>query len=301
MPKVKGPLLSGDAQGQFGRKMIFKRGGIVVNYFKPRNPNSPAQQAVREAFRSLYMAGLTQEQADLLYSAINHLHDDRYLPEADRRYRRGWAIEFVNNVNTPEYPMDQWASIGAGGIAALEDVENHPGIYRINSHSANANSGRYGRFQSTAVMIFQGGESLEIIFRVPSAANVLHRLGWHDLQAVAGQPVDGAWLEIAGATVTGKASSNSSVSTTPTSYAIAENAWYRGRLSVREDLSAVDYSLFASPGVTPLWESSVAANIPTGAGRNFGGLLVAGKTTGGTANIFDIDWLKFSCNKVLDR
>jgi hypothetical protein len=301
MPKVKGPLLSGDAQGQFGRKMIFKRGGIVVNYFKPRNPNSPAQQAVREAFRSLYMAGITQEQADLLYAALDHNHDDRYFPAEDRHYRYSWVVECAINVNTPEYPMDQWASIASGGIAPIEDEANHPGIYRFTSHSANANSGRYGRFQSIAVMIFQGGESLEIIFRVPSANNVLHRLGWHDLQAVAGQPVDGAWLEIAGATVTGKAANNSSATTTPTSYTIAENTWYRAHLAVREDLSAVDYSLFASPGVTPLWESSVAANIPTGAGRNFGGLLVVGKTTGGTANIFDIDWLKFSCNKVLDR
>lgn len=78
MPKVIGPLLSQDARGRFGHRMIFRRGGIVVNYFKPRNPNSAAQQAQREAFRSLYVPGLTQEQADLLYAAIVHLHDDRY-------------------------------------------------------------------------------------------------------------------------------------------------------------------------------------------------------------------------------
>lgn len=79
MPKVTGPLFSLKARGQLGKALIFKRGGIVVNYFKPRNPNSAAQQAQREAFRNLYMAGLTQEQADLLYAAIDHLHDERYV------------------------------------------------------------------------------------------------------------------------------------------------------------------------------------------------------------------------------
>lgn len=80
MPKVTGPLFSLKAVGQFGKSLIFKRGGIVVNYFKPRNPNSAAQQAQREAFKELYVSGLTQEQADLLYSAIAHLHDDLYSP-----------------------------------------------------------------------------------------------------------------------------------------------------------------------------------------------------------------------------
>lgn len=78
MPKVTGPLFSLKAQGQFAKSLIFKRGGIVVNYFKPRNPNTPAQQAQREIFKDLYTMGLTKEQADLLYAAIAHLHDDRY-------------------------------------------------------------------------------------------------------------------------------------------------------------------------------------------------------------------------------
>lgn len=78
MPKVTGPLLSRDARGQFARSLIFKRGGVVVNYFKPRNPNSEAQQAQRAFFLEEFVPGLTQEQADLLYAAIGHLHDDRY-------------------------------------------------------------------------------------------------------------------------------------------------------------------------------------------------------------------------------
>lgn len=80
MAKVQYPLLSGDARGQIGKGLIFRRGGVVTKYFTPRNPNSPAQQAHRAQFRSYYMAGLTQAQADLLYSALSHLHDGIYAP-----------------------------------------------------------------------------------------------------------------------------------------------------------------------------------------------------------------------------
>lgn len=78
MPKVTNPLFSGDARGKFGNLFIFTKGGQVRRYFKPRNPNTPAQQAVRQAFKEFSVPSLTQEQADLLYAMIQHLHDDRY-------------------------------------------------------------------------------------------------------------------------------------------------------------------------------------------------------------------------------
>lgn len=78
MAKVINPLLSGDARGQFGKQMIFRKGGVVTKMFAPRNPNSDAQQAQRLAFRRNFVTGLTQAQADLLYAAIIHQHDDLY-------------------------------------------------------------------------------------------------------------------------------------------------------------------------------------------------------------------------------
>ena len=50
----------------------------MTRVFSPRNPRTIAQQANRQAFKDLYMSSLTQAQADLLYAAIMHLHDDRY-------------------------------------------------------------------------------------------------------------------------------------------------------------------------------------------------------------------------------
>jgi hypothetical protein len=67
-------------RGKFGRLAIFTRGGYARRIFKPRDPKSLAQLAVREAFKDALMAGLTKEQADLLYAAIAHLHEDLYSP-----------------------------------------------------------------------------------------------------------------------------------------------------------------------------------------------------------------------------
>ena len=78
MAKVTNPLLSGDASGDFGKKIVFRKGGTVTRYHKPRNPRSPAQVAHRQAFKEYYMSALTQAAADLLYAALEHLHDDRY-------------------------------------------------------------------------------------------------------------------------------------------------------------------------------------------------------------------------------
>lgn len=78
MAKVTNPLGGTDARGRLGKRMVFRRGGVVTRYHVPRNPNTPAQLSAREAFRNLVMSYLTQAQADLLYAAIEHLHDDLY-------------------------------------------------------------------------------------------------------------------------------------------------------------------------------------------------------------------------------
>jgi hypothetical protein len=78
MAKVKFPLLSGDVSGDFGKMVIFTRGGKVRKYFRPRNPRSAAQLAQRERFKEFSMAGLTKEQADLLYAVIAHTHPELY-------------------------------------------------------------------------------------------------------------------------------------------------------------------------------------------------------------------------------
>lgn len=105
------PLMSGDAWKAFGKRLIFRRGGVVTRYFVPRDPKSAAQLAVRESFKENYVGSLTpeekelldallaheylhsylsglnaddhsqyfnEERGDLRYSLLTHLHDDRY-------------------------------------------------------------------------------------------------------------------------------------------------------------------------------------------------------------------------------
>lgn len=78
MAKVTNPLGGIDARGKIGKRMVFRRGGVVTRYHVPKNPNTIAQQNARQAFKDLVMSYLTREQADLLYALITHDHDDRY-------------------------------------------------------------------------------------------------------------------------------------------------------------------------------------------------------------------------------
>lgn len=78
MAKVKYPLFSGDAAGDFKKQMIFRKNGVVSKYFVPRDPHSVAQLEVRARFLEFYVANLSREQADLLYAAILHLHEEDY-------------------------------------------------------------------------------------------------------------------------------------------------------------------------------------------------------------------------------
>jgi hypothetical protein len=91
MAKVIHPLFSGTVRGSFGKHVIYRRGGVVTKYFVPRDPKSAGQLAQRAYFLEHYVGSLTQEQADLLYSAILHLHDDVYSPLAHGHDHGGLA------------------------------------------------------------------------------------------------------------------------------------------------------------------------------------------------------------------
>lgn len=78
MAKVSSPLGGSDARGQFGKRMVFRRGGVVTRYHVPHDPKTPAQLAQRQAFKELIMSYLTEVQARLLFSLLDHLHEGIY-------------------------------------------------------------------------------------------------------------------------------------------------------------------------------------------------------------------------------
>lgn len=53
MAKVINPLLSGVASGQLGHMMTFDKRGFVRQYVTPANPNTVAQQGVRNTMKDL--------------------------------------------------------------------------------------------------------------------------------------------------------------------------------------------------------------------------------------------------------
>lgn len=110
MAKAKNPLGGTDARGRIGKQMVFRRGGVVTRYHTPRQPNTIAQQNAREAFRNLVMSYLTQAQADLLYAAIVHLHDERYS-----------LLDHVHVLQAHQHPID---------IGAVESVARGVGDRR---------------------------------------------------------------------------------------------------------------------------------------------------------------------------
>jgi hypothetical protein len=131
MAKVKLPLFSGDVSGDFGKKMIFRKGGVVSKYFKPRNPKSVAQQAQRGFMRSYYMGALTQAVADLLYSALGHLHDDRYLQSVAQQDHGSLAglgdddhSQYFNQTRGDERYLQSVPQQDHGGLAGLGDDDH---------------------------------------------------------------------------------------------------------------------------------------------------------------------------------
>ncbi len=132
MAKVKYPLFSGDVRGDFAKIAIFRKGGIVSKYFVPRDPKTAAQLAVRFAFRDLYMAGLTRAQADLLYAAIVHLHDELYSP-LDHVHDHG-ALEGLEDDDHSQYLNEER---GNDRYSLLE--HDHNSIYSLLAHLHDSN------------------------------------------------------------------------------------------------------------------------------------------------------------------
>ena len=146
MAKVQFPLLSRDASGRIGQQMVFRKGGIVTRWHQPTGAPTAAQLSHREAFKAYYMSALTQAQADLLYSSILHLHDDRYA--------------LLSHDHASLY-------------AALS--HNHSGVYSPTSHTHNAGQSAT-MYLTAAQSIVTSGAWQEVAW----TGEVSDPNGWHD-------------------------------------------------------------------------------------------------------------------------
>jgi len=164
---------------------------------------------------------------------------------------------------------DPWvgASLAGGTCAAAAATSNHPGQIRL---STGAVIGGGYRFMTAVDCIrIAGAEHSEFIFQTPpNFANVYSRLGFQD-SITTGVVRDGVYVSLIANVLAGQTRNNLAASTTGTSYNMAVSTWYRAKIAVNSNATLVTFVLYSAAGVV-LWTNTLAANIPTAAGRETG-------------------------------
>ena len=164
---------------------------------------------------------------------------------------------------------DPWvgAALAGGNCAAAAATSNHPGLIRLSSTTTIASGYRF----MTAVDCIRiaGAEHSEFIFQTPpNFTNVYTRLGFQDV-ITSGAVTDGVYISLIANVLAGQTRNNTASSTTGTNYTLAVSTWYRAKIAVNSDATGVSFWLYSSAGVI-LWTDTLAANIPTAAGRELG-------------------------------
>lgn len=210
--------------------------------------------------------------------------------------------DFLYN-GTLQIPGMLGAALSSGTCAVVAGEANHPGIVSL-SDSTTANGG-YNFATAMNAILLSGGEKAVFVFKpVSLRAAASFRLGWMDSVAVQTSPTDGVFFKsIANGTaitIIGMCVSNAVSGSTP-AYTLTANTWYRGEIEINDAGTLVTFTIYSEAGAQ-LWQQTLAANIPTGAGRQTGFAVMAGETsTDAAAVIVQLDYLSMFKNKTLVR
>lgn len=197
------------------------------------------------------------------------------------------------------------ALISAGSFAVSTDNivasqhAQHPGVNKITS-SATANSGAWIG-TPTASILLAGGEVAEFCFLIETLTNTTHRFGFHDATSST-DAVDGAYIELpagSGAAV-GKTSSNSTRTTSATIATLVVNTWYRAKIVVNRDATAVDFYLFNDAG-NQLGTVQNTTNIPTASGRETACRWISTNSGTVVTDLAHLDYMAFEETRALNR
>lgn len=196
-------------------------------------------------------------------------------------------------------------AISSGTVAAVGTTAAHPGVIAMKDSTTVAGGYKYG---CTGAQLIAGGESFEVIFQTVSTSKsgTGRKMGWLDTAAGNTLPVDGIWFNISESsagvmTLYGNTSSNNVRKGTLTAYTPASATWYRGIITINSAANLVTYTIYNEAGVSQ-WTDTVAASIPTGAGRDTAPcLIVAESTTAAGADLLRLDYVSWSILKVLTR
>lgn len=189
-----------------------------------------------------------------------------------------------------------------GTLVSGTVTANHPGVVIFKS-SVAANSGYIvAALSSFSQMLLAGGEAYEVVFTVETTTNTTARLGYHDAGSITA-PVDGVYLQIVEATLTGVAMSNGSETDTPDTVTLTQGVLYRAKIVLNANASLATFTLFTcADGLPVTWtRNTVASNIPTGGGRYCSPDMIATNAGTTAVNLISLDWFRYSIDRVLVR
>jgi len=215
--------------------------------------------------------------------------------------------DFFSRADDSNDPWDG-AGFGGGGCVAVAGEKNHPGIVRLSSDITDAG---YRFMTAINCILIAGAEHSEFCFKTgASLVNFRARLGYQD-SLTAAAPTDGVFIDITGATLTGKTYNNTANSTTGTNYGLAVDTWYRGKIAVlanqaltlllagytncvagdvgkQVQVAGEEFGLLDSyDNVTRIWRVSTGRLIPTGSA-----ITITGGTGAGTSSVDSVTTIK---------
>lgn len=205
------------------------------------------------------------------------------------------------SADTGESSYANWdlSLISSGTQAKVAGTASHPGILRLSS-SATANSGAYVRTAVESFTLSGGGAFSEFVFLIGTLTNTTIRMGFLDT-GTSTDATDGAYLEIpaTGAAV-GKTANNSTRTTSATIATLSTATWYRGRIIVNFDASAVWFGIYSETG-TLLGSVTNTTNIPTASGRETGHGVVATNAGTTAVSLIELDYMSVGILRPLTR
>lgn len=221
-------------------------------------------------------AGVTPNLAWLSDVTFDDLEEGETIAydQGDSMWVDAWGVEYDNprltwKMRTEFFKADPdtndpWTGaplVAGGGLSDSPGETNHPGVIRLNCGNA-LHSGYYFMTSITALII-SGRERSEFVFKTaPVLTDKYIRLGFQDSTTEAA-PTDGIFLNIAENVLTGKTYRAGANSTTGVPYNLAAGTWYRGTLSVNDDIDLVTFNLYSAAGNLLWGPQTLAANIPT--------------------------------------
>lgn len=186
------------------------------------------------------------------------------------------------------------ANIGTPTYAVGTATADHPGVMQVTSQ-ASANTGATILMPVTQI-IPAGGEMSEFVFQVGITTGAIDFLGFFIANSYT-QPTTGAWINIAGTTLSGVCGGGS-ITSTGSTYTITQATWYRATITNNTANTLWTFRLYTCSNKTLVWTDTVSSNLPAALLSH--GIVTA--NSGGSAVLCGVlDYMNVQVNRALSR